>query len=411
MALTKPVEETADFTKFVKVREESDGYNGQKETEKRGKLLKRIPLEKLMDLKVDYAFKQLFGNEKNKEITVVFLNAILQRTGRKRITDISFDNTEVGREYDNDKKSRLDLLVRTEDNEWVNVEIQFTNKYDMVKRSLYYWSKIYSARHEKGMSYTLLRPVIAVNIMNFNLFTETGRFHTSYHLYEDEERFKLTNMMEFHFIEMPKLIKEWKADKLDPWNNVLARWLMMLGMVDSRNDEIYNDIYKELEVIAMHDDQLRNAFENWEELSMTQEQRLAYESRLKQIMDEESFKRDMEDLAKEIEKKELEVERKEQEIAKKNQEIVKKHQEIAKKNQEAVKKNQEAAETNQEAEKQRQEAEKIKREGIQLKKETENRLEETARKLLEKGMELEFVTESTGLTWDRITEIRKEMRK
>ena len=43
--------------------------------------LKRMPLDKLMDLKVDYAFKQLFGSEKNKDITVVFLNAILQKQG------------------------------------------------------------------------------------------------------------------------------------------------------------------------------------------------------------------------------------------------------------------------------------------------------------------------------------------
>src|SRR5699024_4403964 len=59
-------------------------------------LLKRIRLDKLMDLKVDYAFKQLFGNEKNKHITVVFLNAILQQTGRKPIKDISFANIEIG---------------------------------------------------------------------------------------------------------------------------------------------------------------------------------------------------------------------------------------------------------------------------------------------------------------------------
>src|SRR5690625_1348951 len=93
-----------------------------------------------MDLKIDYAFKQLFGIEKNKDITVVFLNAILQRTGRKRIKDISFSNIEVGGEYKDDKQSRLDLLVVTEANEWINIEIQFSNQYDMIKRTLYYWS-------------------------------------------------------------------------------------------------------------------------------------------------------------------------------------------------------------------------------------------------------------------------------
>lgn len=78
----------------------------------REKLLKLIPLEKLMDLKVDYAFKQLFGSEKNKEITVVFLNAILQRTGRDIVKDISFTNKEAGGEYEDDKQSRSERKGR-----------------------------------------------------------------------------------------------------------------------------------------------------------------------------------------------------------------------------------------------------------------------------------------------------------
>lgn len=36
------------------------------------KALHKISLHRLMDLKIDYAFKQLFGSEKNKDITVVF---------------------------------------------------------------------------------------------------------------------------------------------------------------------------------------------------------------------------------------------------------------------------------------------------------------------------------------------------
>ncbi|UTW68360.1 hypothetical protein KHA80_11805 [Anaerobacillus sp. HL2] len=36
------------------------------------RILKRVPLLSPNGLKIDYAFKQLFGTEKNKEITVVF---------------------------------------------------------------------------------------------------------------------------------------------------------------------------------------------------------------------------------------------------------------------------------------------------------------------------------------------------
>ncbi|MHA6250905.1 Rpn family recombination-promoting nuclease/putative transposase [Oceanobacillus sp. CAU 1775] len=276
------------------ILEEPAKYKNGKRKKSSTDLLKRIPLHRLMDLKIDYAFKQLFGLDKNKEITIVFLNAILQKTGREPIKDISFLNIESGGEFSNDKQSRLDLLVTTDNQEKINVEIQFTNKYDMVNRSLYYWSGIFRSNLQKSMAYSELQTVISINILNFNLFDQTEEFHTTYHLYEDKDKFKLTNIMEFHYIEMSKLLKAWKQDKLDPWNDVLARWLLMLGMVDHRNNKIYDDIYKELEEIAMKDESLKAAFTGWEELSMTQEEFLAYESRLKHILDEEAAKRESE---------------------------------------------------------------------------------------------------------------------
>src|SRR5690625_2308706 len=111
----------------MKVREDSDDYNSQKSNKRnRTKLLKRIPLNRLMDLKVDYAFKQLFGNEKNKHITVIFLNAILQKTGREPIKDVSFIDVEAGGEYFDDKQSRLDFLVVTTTGERINVDRKST---------------------------------------------------------------------------------------------------------------------------------------------------------------------------------------------------------------------------------------------------------------------------------------------
>lgn len=164
----------------------------------------------------------------------------------------------------------------------------------MVKRSIYYWSGIYRSPMKKSMSYKELQPVMAINIMNFNLFNQTIHFHTTYHLYEDHEYFKLTDAMEFHFLEMPKLINDWKQEKLDPWNNLLARGMLLLGIVDHRNGKVYEDIYKELEEIAMKDETLKNAFQGWDMLSAAGEEVLAYEARLKQVLDEEAAKREAE---------------------------------------------------------------------------------------------------------------------
>lgn len=100
------------------------------------KTFRKIPLEKFIDLKVDYAFKQLFGTDKNKAITIVFLNALLNRTGRNAIKEVTFISQEFGSEHVDDKQSRLDILVKTQDDLFINVEIQLTNQYDMMKRTL-----------------------------------------------------------------------------------------------------------------------------------------------------------------------------------------------------------------------------------------------------------------------------------
>ncbi|WP_186321503.1 Rpn family recombination-promoting nuclease/putative transposase [Bacillus sp. FJAT-22090] len=96
------------------------------------------------------------------------------------------------------------------------------------------WSQLYSDQLIKSMSYIELNATITVNILNFDLFSKTDLFHTTYHLYKDEEKFRMDDMMEFHFIEIPKLLQHGKEERLDPWNDVLVRWLLLLGIVDHR---------------------------------------------------------------------------------------------------------------------------------------------------------------------------------
>lgn len=124
------------------------------------KALSRIPLSKLMDLTVDYAFKQKFGSEKNKRITIVFLNVILQRTGRDTIKEVEFINQEVGGEYKDDKQSRLDIVVRTQKGNLINIEVQLSNEQNIFKRSLFNWSRLYTSQLSKGMGYHTLLPTI-----------------------------------------------------------------------------------------------------------------------------------------------------------------------------------------------------------------------------------------------------------
>lgn len=201
-----------------------------------------------MDLKVDYSFKQLFGSEKNKEITIVFLNAILQRTGRDTVKEVMFVNQEYGGEYEDDKQSRLDIVVKTQAGELINVEMQLSKRNDMLKRTLFYWSRLYTVQLQKGKGYRTLLPTIAINICNFTIFEEISHYHSTYHLYEDMvlQRLKpLDDVLEIHFIEMNKFLQAWHEDRLNPLDDILARWLMLLGMVDARKAKVYEEIIKD----------------------------------------------------------------------------------------------------------------------------------------------------------------------
>lgn len=92
-------------------------------------------------------------------------------------------------------------------------------------------------------------------------------------------------------------------------------------MVDHRNHKVYEDIYLELEGTAMKDENLKNAFRNWEELSMTQEEYLAYESRLKRVLDEEAAQREMELWKKELKNQQGEIEKQRGELEAQKEEL------------------------------------------------------------------------------------------
>ncbi len=133
---------------------------------------------------------------------------------------------------------------------------------------------------QKGMPYTDLSKTITINILNSRFLHETELFHTTFHLYEDQEQFPLTDVLEIHFMEIPKLMEKWEQRKVNPHNNGLERWLLLLEADD------HVEIRRELEAIAVQDPVMKQAFEAWEDLSRDEKKWVEYESRRKAILDE-----------------------------------------------------------------------------------------------------------------------------
>lgn len=74
----------------------------------------------------------------------------------------------------------------------------------MIKRSLYYLSKMYEEQLNESEDYSKLTRTVCINILSFK-YLNTSKFHTGYRLKEIEIGEELTQVIEMHFIEIPKL--------------------------------------------------------------------------------------------------------------------------------------------------------------------------------------------------------------
>ena len=225
---------------------------------------------RLLNPKIDFVFKKIFGSEKHPGVLISFLNAVLKP--KNNITDVEIKNTDIDKSYIEDKFSRLDVKAVTSKNEIINIEIQLKNEYNMIQRSLYYWSKLYEEQLGDGDRYDKLCRTVCINILDFK-YLKNDRFHNGYRLKEIETNDELTDLEEIHFIEIPKLKKiNSEKDIVD----VLEGWVEFLRDPES-------EVVRKLE---MTNKEIREAKDELYRLSMDEKERALYFIREKSIRDE-----------------------------------------------------------------------------------------------------------------------------
>lgn len=238
---------------------------------------------KRIDLRVDFAFKAVFGTPGSEMILAAFLNALLRFPENQQIQTLQFVDTHLNPVYKQDKKSILDVRAKLEDGSNINVEIQLQDKEDMDARTLFYWSKMYTEPLQSGDDYAELCRTITINLINYSLFHETVQHHSVFRLYEEKETFLLTDLMEIHFVELPKFLTKWLNGDVHPNEDQLVRWLLLIEAAEQEH------ITPVLEAIAMKEDPiLHQAMETWDRVSQNPELRKEYEARRKVLMDEKA---------------------------------------------------------------------------------------------------------------------------
>ena len=223
----------------------------------------------LLNPKIDFVFKKIFGSEEHPEILISFLNAVLKP--KKPIVSVEIKNSDLEKEYIEDKFSRLDVKALTSNKEIINIEIQLKNESNMIQRSLYYWSKLYEEQLSEGDRYDKLSRTVCINILDFK-YLKNDRFHNGYRLKEIETNEELTDLQEIHFIEIPKLkrfesteeivdlLEGWVEFLRDPESEVIRKLEMSNKEIREAKDELYrlSRNSKERELYYLREKSLRD---------------------------------------------------------------------------------------------------------------------------------------------------------
>lgn len=239
----------------------------------------------------DLYFKKLLGDKKRKNLTLNFLNSILNRDKNNYFTDITFLDKDNEPDIIDGKLSKLDIRADMNDGTQIEIEVQVVPFKMMAERSLYYWSKMYAEQLNKKEQYRKLKKTVAINLLNFDYLIDEEDWHNIYAILNMKSYKRLTDHMEIHFLEIPKFklkdIRKMKASET---------WIAYFSGE-------YDD--KELEELSMNKPIMKEVMDFERSFLMDKLQRREYEQREKALKDYysymgESYEQGEEDKAKEI---------------------------------------------------------------------------------------------------------------
>jgi predicted transposase/invertase (TIGR01784 family) len=231
-----------------------------------------LTVMELLDPRVDFVFKRIFGSENNKDVLLAFLNRIFMQAGETPLNEIILMNPYTDKDDPLDKQSIFDVYAKTAEGKLIDIEMQLFNKFDIEKRTVFYWSKRYASQLQKGEKYQELKKCVTINILNYS-FLPNKEYHNVFHLREDRTGMMLTDDIEVHFLELLKL------DDCIPLQGGLENWLLFLKGVDTTH----------WEVLKMNEPGLEKAMDTLQYLSQDSEARRLYEARQKYLHDEASM--------------------------------------------------------------------------------------------------------------------------
>ena len=195
----------------------------------------------------DWIFKLLFGDERHKDNTIALLKSFMELPEEE--FDISFMDTSLKPEFDEDKTGIVDLKIKTKSGNIIDVEIQVNPFPYLEKRISFYKSKLIVEQIGEGERYDVIRRVICVCILDYPFFRKAEAYLNRFRYYNPENGLCFEGIPEeIYMIELPKVPVE--SDGRAVWD-----WLQFLRgkrkedfeMIAEKNAEVrgaVNTLYR-----------------------------------------------------------------------------------------------------------------------------------------------------------------------
>lgn len=232
-----------------------------------------MPISKFLDPKNDFAFKKIFGTEKNKEILIHFLNDMLVFKEKNPIQEVIFLKTIQDPVIAAKKTSIVDILCKDGEGNCYIVEMQVAKTKGFEKRAQYYASKAYSGQINQGEKYETLKEVIFLAIVDFVLFPDKAQYKSDHIILDNEAHEHDLKDFSFTFLELGKFTKT-----KEELSTLIEKWVYFFKHAHETTEADLNEIIGQDSIIKKAYEELNRFCWNEEELN-------TYEAVIKRDLD------------------------------------------------------------------------------------------------------------------------------
>jgi predicted transposase/invertase (TIGR01784 family) len=200
-----------------------------------------------------------FADERDTESLTGFLKSVLH------LADDDYEVIEIAdphllQEYNEDKLAIIDIKLHTKSRKIIHIEIQLKVTKELKSRIMYYGAKLITEQIGEKGKYRDINKVISIIITDESLIEGSTKYHHRFKVCEPETGIELSDLIEYHTIELCKLPDGADGTKLYDWAKfIAAETEEELNMLAERNPEVGRAVIKLKKMSA--DEKARDLYE------------------------------------------------------------------------------------------------------------------------------------------------------